>query len=192
MKKYIFTALLFSVVLILGACGNEVEPTMDSHVADFEFTTQDGDTLSNKDLEGTWWVADFVFTNCETICIPMTSNMVILQEKLAEADVDNVELVSFTVEPDRDTPEVLSEYAEAYGADLSNWTFLTGYDFETIQDLSINSFKNMLEAAPEGEDQITHGAYFFLVNPDGEIIKHYVGTDQEDIDNIVEDLKNAS
>src|SRR5699024_11930906 len=92
----------------------------ESEVADFEFTDQDGESFSNEDLEGKWWVADFIFTNCETVCIPMTSNMVNLQQELEEKNIDNVELVSFSVEPDRDTPEVLTEYAEEYGADLSN------------------------------------------------------------------------
>src|SRR5699024_6846347 len=128
-----------------------------------------GEPFSNEDPEGKWRVADFIFTNCETVCIPMTRNMVNLHQELEEEDIDDVELVSFSVEPDRDTPEVLTEYAEEYGADLSNWTFLTGYDFDTIQDLSIKSFSNMVEAAHEGEDQMTQGAYFLLVNPDGEI-----------------------
>lgn len=191
MKKYLHIGLLVCIAFILSACSDDIEPTMESTVADFEFTTQDGDTLSNEDLEGKWWVADFIFTNCETVCIPMTTNMVTVQEKLDEEGIDDVEIVSFSIEPDRDTPEVLTEYAEDYGADLSNWTFLTGYDFETIQDLSIKSFKNMVEAAPEGDDQIMHGTYFFLVNPEGEIIKNYVGTESDDIDLLVEDIKNV-
>jgi len=191
MKKYLHIGLLVCIAFILSACSDDIEPTMESTVADFEFTTQDEDTLSNKDLEGKWWVADFIFTNCETVCIPMTTNMVTVQEKLDEEGIDDVEIVSFSIEPDRDTPEVLTEYADDYGADLSNWTFLTGYDFETIQELSIKSFKNMVEDAPEGDDQIMHGTYFFLVNPEGEIIKNYVGTDSDDIDLLVEDIKNV-
>src|SRR5699024_3886855 len=121
MMKHIHRLLLLSAfVLILAACGEKVETNMESEVADFEFTDQDGEPVSNDDLEGKWWVADFIFTHCETVCIPMMSNMVNLQHELEEEDVDNVDLVSFCVEPDRDTPEVLKEYAEEYGADLSN------------------------------------------------------------------------
>src|SRR5690625_7609028 len=112
----------------------------------------------------------------------MTSNMVNLQQELEEENIDNVELVSFSVEPDRDTPEVLTEYAEEYGADLSNWTFLTGYDFDTIKELSIHRFKNIVEAAPEGEDQLTHGSYFFLVNPDREGLTTYRGVEIDEVD----------
>jgi len=191
MKKYMHMLLFALMTIVLTACGGEeVETNMDAPVADFEFTTQDGDTLSNDDLAGKWWIADFIFTNCETVCLPMTSNMAKLQTKLAEEDLDDVQLVSFSVEPDRDTPEVLTEYAEEYGADLSNWTFLTGYDFDTIKELSIHSFKNIVEAAPEGDDQITHGSYFFLVNPDGEVIKNYRGVETDEMDQIVKDVKN--
>src|SRR5690625_1886155 len=120
----------------------------------------------------------------------MTSNMVNLQQELEEENIDNVELVSFSVDPDNDTPEVLTEYAEEHGADLSNWTFLTGYDFETIKDLSVGSFKSLVAPPPEGDDQVTHGTGFFLVNPDGEVIKNYDGKEVDEMDQIVEDLKN--
>src|SRR5690625_7542927 len=96
------------------------------------------ESLSLEDLNGSWWVADFVFTNCTTVCLPMSTNMSALQDKLAEENID-VQLVSFSVDPDYDQPEVLREYAEDYEADLSNWTFLTGYDFQTIRELSIKS-----------------------------------------------------
>lgn len=186
--KYIkmFALLL---VLFLAACGGEdIETNMSEEVGDFSFTTQDEETLSNEDLEGEWWVADFVFTNCTTVCLPMTSNMSILQDKIQDEDLDT-KLVSFSVDPDHDSPEVLREYADEYDADLDNWTFLTGYDFDTIKELSIKSFKSMLQEAPPGDDQVTHGTSFYLVNPDGEIIKSYDGTDQSNMDEIVEDLK---
>ena len=189
MKKYL-PIFILSFVFILAACGKNVETNMDSTVPDFEYTTQDESTLSKTDLEGKYWVADFIFTNCTTVCLPMTSNMASLQEKLAEADVENVHLVSFTVDPETDSPEVLKKYAEEYGADLTNWTFLTGYDFETIKEFSIKNFKNIVEAPLEGDDQVTHGTHFFLVNPEGEIIKNYSGIESAEIDNIVEDLKN--
>lgn len=206
MKKYITRFLLLtSLVMALAACGGgesaqedeggvaiksgEQNAASDSKVPEFEFTTQDNETLSNEDLEGTWWIADFIFTNCETVCIPMTNNMVKLQEKVNDENIDNVEFVSFSVDPDYDTPEVLQEYAEDYGADLSNWNFLTGYDFETIEDISMNGFKNMLAAPPEGDNQVVHGSYFFLVNPEGEIVSPYSGMESEQMDAIVADLK---
>jgi protein SCO1/2 len=187
MKK-INILFLLSILLILSACGGTIETNMEEEVANFEFTNQDNETVSLADLEGKWWIADFIFTNCTTVCLPMTANMSDLQTKINEEDLD-VELISFSVDPEYDTPEVLKSYGESYGADFSNWQFLTGYDFETIKDLSVNSFRSALEPAPPGDDQVMHGTSFFLVNPDGDIIKRYSGIKSEEMDTIVEDLK---
>lgn len=184
--------LLIGLTFLLVACGTEnIETNMSENIPDFEYTTQDNDTLGLNDLEGKWWIADFIFTNCTSVCLPMTSNMVYLQEELKSEGID-VELVSFSVDPDYDSPEVLKEYAEEYDADLSNWTFLTGYDFQTIKELSIKTFRSLLQEPEEGDDQVTHGTRFFLVNPDGKIIKNYDGLKTKSMDEIIEDLKNVS
>ncbi len=188
LMRYFKSIILILVVFFLAACGEDIETNMSENVADFDFTTQDKGTLSLDDLEGEWWVADFVFTNCTTVCLPMTSNMSVLQDKMKEEELD-AQLVSFSVDPDYDTPEVLQEYADEYDADLDNWTFLTGYDFQTIKELSIKSFRSMLAEAQPGDDQVTHGVSFFLVNPEGKVIKKYDGRDQKEMDNIIEDLK---
>ncbi|UJL47786.1 SCO family protein [Virgibacillus sp. NKC19-16] len=180
--------ILGGLVLFLVACGEDIETNMSEDVADFEFTTQDNGTLSLDDLEGEWWVADFVFTNCTTVCLPMTSNMSSLQSIMEEENLD-AQLVSFSVDPEYDTPEVLKEYANEYDADLSNWTFLTGYDFETIKEFSITSFRSMVAEPPSDSDQVTHGTSFFLVNPEGEVIKQYNGVDSSEMEVIAEDLK---
>src|SRR5699024_8783779 len=83
----------------------------------------------------------------------------------------DAQLVSFSVDPERDTPDVLKEYAKDYDADLDNWTFLTGYDFQTIKELSIKSFQSLLEEAPEDSDQVTHDTRFYLVTPEGKVNK---------------------
>src|SRR5690625_1054982 len=189
--KY-FKGAIIMLILFLAACGTaEIESNMpeDSIVTDFEFTTQDEDTLSFEDLKGEWWIADFIFTNCTTVCIPMTTNMVTLQEMMAEEDLD-AQIVSFSVDPEVDTPEILRYYAAGYGADLSSWTFLTGYDFETIRELSRGSFYADLAEDPDS-DQVTHGVRFYLVNPEGQVVKSYLGTDLDDVHSIIEDLKGV-
>jgi len=190
LKLFAFSSIL---LLALSACGGgeNIETTMSEEVPDFEFTTQDNDTMTTDDLKGTYWVADFVFTNCTTVCLPMTSNMAYLQSLINEEGLDT-QLVSFSVDPDYDSPEVLTEYAEDNGADLDNWTFLTGYDFQTIKELSIKTFKNMVQEPPEGSDQVTHGTSFFLVNPEGEVIKNYNGVQKNNMEDIFEDLKEVS
>src|SRR5690625_2407420 len=179
-KLFFFISLLF----LIGC--TSFEANMSREVADFQFINQDNEPIGLEDLHGKWWIADFIFTNCTTICLPMTYNMSLLQDQLAEHNFD-VQLISFSVDPEYDTPEVLKEYAEIYDADLSNWSFLTGYDFDTIKELSVQSFAAGLQREPDS-DQVQHVSRFYLVNPEGEIIKYYEGLDEEEIDNIIKDL----
>lgn len=185
----------FSVVLLilLVACGKsyDIETNMSDEMEPFSFTDQNGDTFESDDLEGKWWIADLVFTNCTTVCLPMTTNMSSLQDTLREEEVD-AELVSFSVDPDHDTPDVLKEYAKEYGADESNWHFLTGYDFHKIKEISVKSFRQLLKEPQEGDDQVTHGTTFILVDPDGDVIKSYDGTNIGEMDAIVQDLKTVT
>lgn len=183
--------ILFGLVLFLAGCGNNIETNMSEQVADFSFTNQNQETVELEDLKGEWWVADFIFTNCTTVCLPMTSNMAQLQTAMKEEDVD-AQLVSFSIDPKRDTPQVLKRYGESYDADFRNWSFLTGYDFETIKEFSIKSFRNLIVEAQPGSDQLTHGTSFFLVNPEGEIIKKYDGVSSDSMDQILEDLKTVT
>src|SRR5699024_5128054 len=98
--KWVFPLLLF--VLFVSACGDQYNGDFSYEVQDFTFTNQDGEKVSKSDLEGEFWVADFIFTNCTTVCPPMTSNMANLQDQLKEAGLEDVRLVSFSVDPERD------------------------------------------------------------------------------------------
>lgn len=190
MKKWHIWFGMIGMVLFLSACGNKlpIDTDMSEEVADFSFTTQDNETLSLDDLNGGWWIADFVFTNCETVCLPMTSNMAKLQVEVESNEIP-IQFVSFSVDPDYDKPEVLKEYGEQYDANFDTWSFLTGYDLKTIKKLSIKSFRALLKEPEYGSDQVTHDIRFFLVNPDGEVVKGYDGTKAENIDKILEDVK---
>src|SRR5574337_100997 len=123
MKKILLLHILLAFILI-GCSSEAIETNMSEKVDDFQFTTQDNESLGLKDLEGQWWIADFIFTNCTTVCLPMTANMAELQSRMKDENLD-VQLVSFSVDPDYDTPEVLKEYGERYQADFGNWSFLT-------------------------------------------------------------------
>lgn len=187
--RYLFIAFCFSVLLFLVACeGEKIETNMSEKVGDFEFTTQNNEKLQLDDLKGEWWIADFIFTNCTSVCLPMTSNMAKLQTNIEEAGL-GVQLVSFSVDPEFDSPDVLKEYGEEYGADFSSWSFLTGYEFERIKEFSTKSFRSLVVEPPPGSDQVTHGTRFFLVNPEGEVIKSYNGIEASTIDDILSDLK---
>src|SRR5699024_9762708 len=104
-KRTIIFSLL-SLIFLLQACAPKlpIETNLTEKVADFSFTTQDEESFGREDLQGSWWIADFIFTNCTTACLPMTSNMSQIQQQINENDLD-VELVSFSVDPDFDSPE---------------------------------------------------------------------------------------
>lgn len=180
--------LLLSLLLLLAACNDlPIETNMSEDLHDFSFTNQNEESVALDDLKGQWWIADFVFTNCTTVCLPMTSNMKHLQENIEAEDLP-IQLVSFSVDPDYDTPEVLKAYGEEYDADFDSWHFLTGYDFDTIRKLSIKSFKAIVKEPEYGDDQVMHDTRFFLVNPEGEIVKGYDGVKSKSMNDIIEDL----
>lgn len=193
--------LLLILGTLLAACGTsdgpnkvgqqkpDIETTMSEKVREFKFTNQDEETVTLDDLKGDYWIADFVFTNCETVCLPMTKNMSILQDMVEEEGLD-MQFVSFSIDPDNDTPEVLKEYGEYFDADFNNWMFLTGDDFDEIRELSIKSFKSMVQMpADEEDDQIIHGTSFYLVDPDAKVIKGYPGVKESDMEDILKDIK---
>ncbi|MEJ8778911.1 SCO family protein [Pseudogracilibacillus sp. ICA-222130] len=205
MKK-VLTLFLLMTILSIAACSNDTgnnvdgesskqpmeSTTISDSVEPFEAINQDENEVSLHDFEGQWWVANFVFTNCTTVCPPMTRNMKILQDGLEEAGLDDVQLVSFSVDPERDTTDVLKEYGENHGANFDTWNFLTGYDFDTVKNISETSFKSSLLPPGDGDDQVMHTISFFLINPDGEVVDRFDGTKQDDMDLLVErvnDLK---
>ncbi|HLR53062.1 MAG TPA: SCO family protein [Candidatus Avamphibacillus sp.] len=186
-SKFYIVGILF--LLLLSGCQGKIDENMSEELPDFEFTNQDGEDFGLKELKGQWWIASFMYTNCKTICPIMTGNMAILQQKLKNNNLD-IHMVSFSIDPDYDSPEVLTEYAKGYQVDFSNWDFLTGYDFKTIQDLSMDSFKTAIESTSPGtgNDQIAHGTNFFLVNPEGIVIKKYDSVGKTGIEEAVNDI----
>src|SRR5699024_4811071 len=139
-KGFFFIGILTAILMIQG-CSEDlpIEENMSETVNDFSFTNQDEESVSLDDLKGDWWIADFVFTNCETVCTPMTGNMTSLQEELQDEDA-NVRLVSFSVDPDYDYPDVLKVIGEEYDADFASWDFLIGYAFIMLKKRFFKSY----------------------------------------------------
>src|SRR5690625_6169203 len=159
MKKLQLLFVPIVLAILLAGCGEEdvnkgIETSMSEDIPAFDYTNQDNEDFDSSYLEGNCWIAHFIFPNCTSVCLPMTSNMAVLQEKLEEEDID-AELVSFSVDPDYDTPEVLKDYSEQYDADLANWNFVTGYDFQTIKELSIKSFRSLVQEPEDRSEEHT-------------------------------------
>lgn len=189
MKKTIGMVMMI-LLCLLTACGGGGKQTSSMKVQDFTYTDQEGKSFGYEQLKGKVWIANMVFTNCTTVCQPMTFNMADLQKKLKADNVD-INFVSFSVDPDRDKPEVLKQFAQKFNVDFSNWHFLTNYTLDDIKLFAKNSFKTIVEKDPSS-DQMIHGTSFFLVNGEGYIMKRYDGVSELPVDDIKKDIKDLS
>ncbi|WP_428908426.1 SCO family protein [Niallia sp. Krafla_26] len=189
MKLRIVSFHFIILILILSACGkSEIDNPLNYTVEDFTHTNQKGESFGLKDLEGNVWVANFIFTNCDDVCLPMTANMKILQDRVKEEGIENIEFVSFSVDPTIDTPEILTEFGKQFQVDDTNWNFLTGYSQESIEQFALNSFKAIVKK-PQSGDQVIHGTAFYLIDQDGNVMKDYSGLGDIPMDDIINDIK---
>lgn len=178
-------ALVLVIFLAICGCATESKIPVYFAVPDFSLTERSGRTVSQKDLVGQVWIADFIFTSCAGTCPSMTETMRKLQEVLPR----EIRMVSFTVDPSRDTPQVLAEYANRYGADRDRWLFLTGPQ-DALYNLSIQGFKLALDdTAGTAVEPITHSTRFVLVDKDGQIRGYYSGTEDEELKRLSADAK---
>jgi protein SCO1/2 len=178
------------LLLAAGAAGckraSDV-PALGS-VGSFSLTDQAGRAVSAQTLRGKVWAAAFFFTRCPTVCPRITRRMRDLQHAAAKGAV-KLELVSFSVDPDNDTPEVLAAYAKEYGADLATWRFLTG-DLEVIRKTSEHGFKLALDGkATPGADHfgLFHGSHLVLVDGAGQIRGYYRTSEDEQMAQLLKD-----
>jgi protein SCO1/2 len=145
----------------------------------FHLTERSGRPVSSADLHGRTWIADFIFTQCGGVCPAMTARMARLRREVPAS----VTLVSFTVDPAHDTPEVLTRYGAGFGAG-EDWLFVTGAQ-KDLYDLSVGGFKLAALEVPEGEraaadgdGPFLHSSKFTLVDGDGVIRGYYDSTDE--------------
>ncbi|WP_282017287.1 SCO family protein [Salegentibacter mishustinae] len=133
---------------------------------DFQLVNQDGDTITNKDYLGKVYVAEFFFTTCPTICPIMNQNLVEVQEEFQ--DKEDFGIVSFSIDPKHDTPEVLKSYAENYGIDHPNWNLLTG-EKDAIYGLANGGFNIYAGEDSDVPGGFAHQGLFALVDKEGYI-----------------------
>jgi protein SCO1/2 len=155
-------------------------------VPDFSLVERSGKKTGLAKLRGKIWIADFIYTNCADTCPLQTADMAKLQERwLPESDV---ELVSFSVDPERDTPRVLSRYADRFKADAKRWLFLTGNKKE-IARLVEEGFRLAVAPAPHGNhDVIIHSPRFVLVDRQGQIRGYYDNRDSKAMQRLKDDV----
>ena len=168
-------------------------------VPDFRLLAQGGQPFGRQMLSGHIWVANFVFTRCPGVCPLLSAQMTKLQTRLEETDQPSVRLVSFSVDPEWDTPQRLRGYADRYGADSKRWVFLTG-ELNVVQPLVKDGFQlAMMNAPPEGShtshgqatrlEQIVHSDRFVLIDPEFRIRAYYRGNETGLVEQVVHDIK---
>ncbi len=142
---------------------------------DFTFTDQESRAFSSSAMKGRVWIADFIFTQCQGPCPMMTAKMAQLQKELQGT---GVHFLSFSVDPANDTPAVLKAYANQHGADLSNWSFVTGPQKEIF---SVARTVLIGVTAATGKMPIAHSVKFLLIDASGKVRGYYDGTDAAEL-----------
>jgi protein SCO1 len=179
------TRILLLLALVLAACKGDEQrrppPPPDDYgtVPAFALHDQTGGRLDQEWLRGHVTIVDFVFTRCDTICPLLTLKMARLDEQTR--DLANVRLLSFSVDPKHDTPEVLAAYAATYKADPARWRFVTG-EYDQVLTLVEGALMTAMEYAgttESGAPDIRHGGHFLLIGPDLVIRGVYDSNDDE-------------
>ncbi len=194
--------MLSAAVLWIHGCGT-VSETVHHHPAPagleplletpaFELVNSAGRTVSSADLAGKVWLVDFIFTRCTGPCPLMTQRMKAIQDSLRQIGLAGpeapVRLVSISVDPAWDTPQVLADYAAAWQADTANWEFLTGPPEETLK-LVREGFKVTAEPEGSGSANIVHGTSFLLVDQSGRVRRIYRMDELDLVTDAVSDIQ---
>lgn len=155
-------------------------------IADFSLTNQNGKTITQNDYKDKIYVADFFFTTCQTICPIMTDHMVEIQEKIKNDD--EVMLLSHTVTPEIDSVAQLKRYAKQKGVIDAKWNLVTG-DKKQIYELARKSYLAVKDNEFGGQFDMIHTENFMLIDKNRQIRGFYDGTNAEDIEKLIDDIK---
>lgn len=189
-KFLLFTSLLLGTLILLQACGN---PALDDFSdIQFELTDQNGESvIFPDDFEGSPVVMGFIYTHCPDICSFITANVKKVREEIG--NTQNTQFVLVTFDPERDTPEVLKNYAQAFDMDREPFHFLTG-DSETINQfmerMSVRIQESYSKEVENGDRMyfLNHSDKILLINEKSELIFDYGGS-MTPVNIIAEDLK---
>ena len=175
-----FKLRFYFIVIIFVACSHEPLPVLGD-IPPFKLVDNFGQSFTEENISGKIWVADLIFTTCAGPCPIMSTEMRSVHKTYLGNK--NIHMVTITVNPDYDSPEVLTEYGERYDADFDKWHFLTG-EYEKIQSLIANGFK-----MGDIEEIVFHSTRFALIDSNMNIRGYYVGTESKDVKKMMGDIK---
>jgi protein SCO1/2 len=169
------------LALLLSSCSRHAALPILGSVPAFQLTAQSGQPFDSQSLAGHVWVADFIYTTCPGPCPVMSSQMNRLQASTAETP--DVKLVSFTVDPEHDTPLMLTGYGKHFKAEPARWFFLTG-DRALLNDLGLHAFHlNSVDGS------LAHSTRFTLVDRQGRIRGYYSSEEDGFMPKLLGDLR---
>jgi protoheme IX farnesyltransferase len=183
---YLPAMMALLLVHSLGCAPSEPTPPTTGHVRasdisfpvpDFTMTERSGKKVSRDDLMGKVWVASFVFTRCTGPCPQVTATMARIQKDLDLKTRSDLRLVTFTIDPDQDTPNELKDYANSRQADPEKWLFLTGMPEADLHKLLHDGFKVTAQRAekPKPGDEFDHSSRLAVVDKQGNIRGYFDG-----------------
>jgi len=173
------------VLLAAGGCQRTALPDDLGEVPAFRLTERSGQALGSEELRGRIWVANFIFTTCPDVCPALTAQMRRLDDLLEASD--RPVRVSISVDPARDTPEVLTRYAGQHGVG-DDWYLLTG-DRAAIATLLADGFHVAFADGGPPERPITHSDRFVLVDERLRIRGYYHGQIDQDLERLARDVR---
>lgn len=194
MKFLKYSVILFLFTFLISSCENEFQVIEDLSNQNYELVDQDSSKfIFPERIKGNYTLVGYIFTNCPDICPLTTNNMRILQENMKEEEIENINLLSISFDPEVDKPDRLKKYAELRSLDLSNWDFVTGEKSTVdslMKDVGVLAVPGDSTITPSGEKILyfVHTDRISLFDKEGRIIKNYKGS-QAPIDKIMNDLK---
>jgi protein SCO1/2 len=191
--------LNFLVALLAFSCSQEKKlpflgpkqvnaqgDTVYHQIPSFRFLNQDSVFVSEKDVKGKVYVADFFFTTCPTICPKMKTQMLRIYERYK--DRDEVRIISHSIDPDFDTPNVLKDYAARLQVKAPKWNLLTG-NKAAIYQLGQKSYMVSAQEDPNEAGGFVHSGAFILVDKNRHVRGIYDGTVEAEVNHLLEDME---
>ncbi|ACY18465.1 SCO family protein [Haliangium ochraceum] len=184
--------LMFVGAVVLPTVAMETEPALEVYgeMPAFRLRDQTGAVLSSEELRGHVVIASFLFTRCPTICPLIAMKMRRIQDRTSDAGAQ-IKLLSISVDPEHDTPEILADYADSYGADPQRWRFLTGEPDE-VKRISEQGFMLGLQRQGElagGIPDIVHSERLVLIDPALRIRGYYDASDAVRLERMLRDAR---
>ena len=178
----IVLVIIIALIAVMQPDGVEEQLPIISKIPAFDLVDQNSKQFTLENVQGNVWLADFIFTTCSGPCPIMTERMSKVQHDLLE--IEKLKFVSFTVNPDYDTPEVLKKYAQRFDVDDSSWSFVTG-KYDQIQELIADGFK-----MGDTEEIVFHSTRFALVDHEGNLRGYYSGTEPAEHEILMRDIQS--